>query len=603
MKSKKYNRLRFTAWVLMLAFMTMPDSISQTEEDTAVRMDAVYKPDNGDGTYNNPIIYADYSDPDVVKANDDFYMVSSSFNCAPGIPVLHSKDLVNWTIINHVFIQQPPEDVYDEPGHGLGVWAPSIRYHNGLFYVCYADPDYGIYMAKTDDPAGKWEHKLIQKAYGWIDPCPFWDDNDSAYLVHAWANSRVGFNSVLTLRRMSSDGESVSIDPADSIMLFDGRDPSHPLTTIEGPKMYKRNDIYYVFAPYGGVAQGVQAVLRSDTIAGPYEYKTVLEKGSTNVNGPHQGAWIELESGESWFIHFQERLPHGRIVHLQPVIWDENWPFMGVDNDGDGIGEPVQSHIKPDVGGTFPMVNPQTSDKFNSESLGLQWQWHSNFDSAWFSLTENPGFMRLYAVSLPADYVNLWDVGSMLLQKLPAEKFSATSKVRLHLKNGEKAGLVAMGQRYTSMNILQTDTGLVLSQKQCSDARSGLAESTVINSAVSVVDTSIYLRVAISPAGSCNFSYSYDNYNYYPVGKPALTDEGRWIGAKVGLYCHRSSGNTGESGYADFDWFSLDDYYNRLPMAVSNPFPADGDTVSKTSGLMISWETNEVNCFRKLLIE
>ncbi|MBN1415190.1 MAG: family 43 glycosylhydrolase [Bacteroidales bacterium] len=594
MESKIYAGAKNIAISVILAFAIGNAALPQAEEDTAVRMDAVYVPDNGNGTYKNPVIYADYSDPDAIRVNDDFYMVSSSFNCAPGIPVLHSKDLVNWTIINHVFMRQPPDSVYNKPGHGLGVWAPSIRYRNGHFYVYYADPDFGIYMAKTDDPAGTWEHKLVQKAYGWIDPCPFWDDNDSAYLVHAWANSRVGFKSILTLRRMSSDGESVSTDPADSIMVFDGNDIAHPLETIEGPKMYKRNGYYYVFAPYGGVANGYQAVLRSDTLPGPYDYKTVLEKGSTTINGPHQGAWIELESGESWFIHFQEKLPHGRIVHLQPVVWTEDWPVMGIDNDGDEIGEPVASYTKPDVGQTWPIVNPQTSDKFNTDTLGLQWQWHSNFDSAWFSLDANPGNMRLYAVSLPEDFVNLWDIGSMLLQKLPAEKFSATTKIKLHLNDGENAGLVVMGQRYTSINVMQTDTGLVISQKQCSDARAGLAESTVVNSAISIDDSVLYLRVAVTGGGTCNFGYSLDNYHFLPVGKAALTDEGRWIGAKVGLYCHRPYENTGDPGYADFDWFSIDDYYNRLPLPAFDPYPADGDSISGSSGLVISWGADKV---------
>ena len=330
-------------------------SNAQITVEDSVFMGSVWVADNGDGTYTNPILYADYSDPDIVKVGDDFYMVASSFNCVPGVPVLHSKDLVNWTIIGHVFDEQKPTDVYDKPGHGVGVWAPSIRYHNDTFYVYYADPDYGIYVGKTTNPAGKWDHKLAQSAYGWIDPCPFWDDNDSAYLVHAYAKSRTGFKSILTIRRMSRNGEHISTLPEDSIMVING-DPNgdYPLETIEGPKMYKRHGYYYIFAPYGGVSGGSQVVIRADTITGPWtSYKTVLQQGSTSINGPHQGGYVELESGESWFMHFQEVVPYGRIVHLQPMVWgDDDWPTMGEDYDENGIGEPVKTHAKPNVGAT-----------------------------------------------------------------------------------------------------------------------------------------------------------------------------------------------------------------------------------------------------------
>ena len=134
----------------------------------------VWVADNRDGTYRNPILYADYSDPDVVRVGDDFYLVASSFNAAPGLPILHSRDLVNWTIIGHALPRQPPFDVFSKPQHGNGVWAPAIRYHNATFYIFYPDPDYGIYMTKAKDPAGPWsEPLLIKAAKGWIDPCPF----------------------------------------------------------------------------------------------------------------------------------------------------------------------------------------------------------------------------------------------------------------------------------------------------------------------------------------------------------------------------------------------------------------------------------------------
>ena len=577
--------------ILFCFIFLLQDTVSlmaQINNEDSILMSAVWVPDNGDGTYTNPIIYADYSDPDLVKVEDDFYMVASSFNCIPGIPVLHSRDLVNWTLIGHIFNNQPPDSIYDNPGHGVGVWAPSIRYRSGEFYVYYADPDYGIYLAKASNPAGPWTHKLIQAAYGWIDPCPFWDDNDSAYLVHAYAKSRTGFNSILTLRRMSPDGEIISL--TDTLMLFDGTDPAHPLKTIEGPKMYKRNGYYYVFAPFGGVANGSQAVLRADTVIGPYKDTIVLEKGSTAINGPHQGGWVELESGESWFVHFQEKLPYGRIVHLQPVKWINDWPFMGEDYDGNGIGEPVASNNKPDIGHTYPVMNPQTSDKFDSENMGLQWQWHSNMDSSWYSLSDNPGNLRLYAVDLPKDYKNLWDVGTMIMQKLPAERFSVTAKTRLNMKTAETAGLLIMGQKYSYIGITETDSGLIISQKQCLNARNGEAETETNGSAVAISDSVVFLRVGVAEGGRCSFSYSLDGINYHVVGNTFIADEGIWIGAKVGLFCHRPFENTGDPGFVDVEWFNVDYYYNRLPAEADNPIPEDGDSVIIESDYKLKWD-------------
>jgi unsaturated rhamnogalacturonyl hydrolase len=255
--------------------------------------------------YQNPVIFADYSDPDVVRSGDDYYLVSSSFQCVPGLPILHSRDLVHWTLIGYAAEQVPGD-----------LWAPSIRLHDGWFWIFVGDPDRGIYMTRARNPRGPWEPlTLIKEAKGWIDPCPLWDDDGSLYLVHAWAKSRVGFNSVLSLNRLSTDGRHV-LD--DGEVVFDGRG-IHP--TIEGPKLYKRHGWYYIFAPAGGVTYGYQVVLRSKNVYGPYEDKVVLQQGPTQINGPHQGAWVD-----DWFIHFQDRGAWGRVVLLEPLTWVNDWP-------------------------------------------------------------------------------------------------------------------------------------------------------------------------------------------------------------------------------------------------------------------------------------
>ena len=176
-----------------------------------------------DGTYRNPVIHADYSDPDVTAGDDGFYMTASSFNCIPGLPVLFSHDLVNWTIVNHALDKLPAGlGEAESVPHGKGVWAPSIRRHDGMYYIFWGDPDSGIYMVHTDDPRGKWsEPHLVRAGRGMIDTTPLWDDDGRAYLVNAWAGSRAGFNSVLTMWEMSPDGRQLIGDP---VLVFDGND-------------------------------------------------------------------------------------------------------------------------------------------------------------------------------------------------------------------------------------------------------------------------------------------------------------------------------------------------------------------------------------------
>ena len=503
--------------------------------------------DNRDGTYSNPIIDADYSDPDVIRVGDDFYLTASSFNSIPGLPILHSKDLVNWKIIGHALQRQIPEDVFARPQHGNGVWAPSIRFHNNYFYIFYGDPDFGIYMLKARKAAGPWSQPLLIKpAKGWIDPCPFWDDNGNAYLVHAWANSRSGIKSILTINRMSPDGTKL-LD--EGRMVFDGR-VSHP--TIEGPKLYKRNGYYYIFAPAGGVQSGWQTVLRARNIYGPYEDRIVMDRGHTEVNGPHQGGWVELKSGESWFIHFQDRRAYGRIVHLQPVQWIDDWPVIGTDPDGDGKGEPVIRYRKPHVGREYPVQAPQTSDEFDRNRLSLQWQWHANPLDQWSSVSLRRGWLRLSAIPWPEGARNLWAVPNLLLQKLPEREFTVTTLVdACQLREAERSGLVMMGKDYSYLAVVRTAGRLRVVRVNCLDAPRNTPEIEV--GAVDLKNESLYLRITVADEAVCHFSYSFDGKHFERLGQEFKAQSGMWIGAKVGLF---SLGPRGASGYgfADYDW-------------------------------------------------
>ncbi|GAB3875964.1 glycoside hydrolase 43 family protein [Hymenobacter segetis] len=516
----------------------------------------VWVPDLGNGTYKNPVLYADYSDPDVVRVGSDFYLTSSSFNAVPGLQILHSKDLVNWSIIGAVFKQQPPLARYREPQHGNGVWAPAIRYHNQEFYIYYPDPDLGIFVTKAKNPAGPWSAPVcVKQASGWIDPCPLWDADGKAYLVHGFAGSRAGIKTVLAVSPMSPDGQRLT---GDDVLVFDGH-AGHP--TLEGPKFYKRNGYYYIFAPAGGVPTGWQLVLRSRNVYGPYEEKIVMDQGKTPINGPHQGAWVDTDAGEDWFLHFQDQGAYGRVVHLQPMVWKNDWPVIGEDPDGDGKGQPVLTHRKPRIKSPAqPLATPPTSDEFSAAKLGLQWQWHANPQDYWAYLNPAQGQLRLYSVALPEGFKNYWQVPNLLLQKLPAETFTVTTKLTFTSRiEGEKVGLMMMGLDYAYLSLTNQGGKLQLSQTVCKDADKLKPETTTapVEVPAALAGKPLYLRVTTKAGAKCQFSYSFDGQTFQPLGAEFIAREGKWIGAKVGLFCSRTA-KFNDAGSADVDWFRID---------------------------------------------
>ena len=390
---------------------------------------------------------------------------------------------------------------------------------------------------------------LVKQARGWIDPTPLWDDDGQAYLVHAFANSRAGIKSVLHVAPLSADGLRVT---GEDRLVFDGHE-HHP--TIEGPKFYKRDGYYYIFAPAGGVPTGWQTVLRSRNVYGPYEDRIVLAQGTSDVNGPHQGGWVNTPNGEDWFVHFQDRGAYGRIVHLQPMLWRDGWPVIGTDADGDGTGNPVSTYRRPAVAVRPSPSVPQTSDTFDGTELGLQWQWQANPRREWWSLSARPGWLRLEASPMPAGAANLWPVSSLLLQKLPAPAFTATTHVSFEALGPEaRAGLVVMGLDYAYLAVRRTANGVELAQMRVRDADRGSPEH---GTTVPLDGTAVRLRVTVSADGVCRFSWSRDGAHFTPIGDPFTAREGKWIGAKVGLFAIGSAGGV-RSGHADFDAFVMD---------------------------------------------
>ena len=396
--------------------------------------------------YQNPIVYADYSDPDVIRVGEDYYMVASSFTYLPGVPILHSRDLVHWEIINYA-VKSLPFARYDRPCHGSGTWAPSIRYHEGTFFIFIPLPDEGIFVARSRDIYGEFALNCIRETKGWIDPCPFWDGDGRAYMVFAYANSRCGKKHRLSLIEIDPDCRHTI---GQEQVIFHREDIA---PTIEGPKLYKRDGKYLILAPAGGVATGWQAALRSENIWGPYEYRVVLEQGKTPVNGPHQGGLVDTPNGENWFLHFQDVGALGRILHLQPVKFRDGWPVMG------DRGQPVSSSPLPVEG--QPHYEIAASDDFAGEKLGLQWQFQANPKPEYYELTENG--LRLRCMANPTRENYLWYAPNALTQIPQGKSFYAQVTVTLeNAEIGDFAALGTVGHSYGYMALCRTSAGYAL---------------------------------------------------------------------------------------------------------------------------------------------
>ena len=344
----------------------------------------------------------------------------------------------------------------------------------------------------------------------------------------------------------------------ESRIIFDGHIGN---ATIEGPKFYKRDGWYYIFAPAGGVPTGWQTVLRSKNIWGPYEWKIVMAQGNTNINGPHQGAWVDTPDGkEDWFFQFQDREAYGRVVHLQPMKWVDGWPVIGVDKDGDGCGSPVYSYKKPNVGKTYSIETPAESDEFDSLELGLQWQWQANPKPIWYFCDGGNSLLRLYSY-YTENQVNLWDVPNLLLQKFPTEDFTVTTKVSFAPSSkytGERTGLVVMGADYAVLAMENRADGLILVQNVCRKAdKKGKEEE---NASVKLSDNTLFLRVKVNKDSEkeaiCSFSYSVDGKKFISLGENFTAKPGKWIGAKVGLFITRPKA-VNDGGWVDIDWFRV----------------------------------------------
>ncbi len=501
-------------------------------------------------TYKNPILYADYSDPDVIRVGEDYYMVSSSFTYVPGVPLLHSKDLVHWELINYC-VKRLPFEKYNVPSHGSGTWAPSIRYHEGMFYAFIPLPDEGILVARSADPYGEFELNLLCKSLGWEDPCPLWDDDGRAYMVFAYAKSRAGIRDRLSVVEIDPDCRKLLGEPK---VIFDGVQMA-PGT--EGPKFYKYKDWYYILAPSGGVAVGWQSAFRSHSVWGPYEYKIVMHQGDSPVNGPHQGGWVTAPDGRDWFVHFQDVYELGRITHLQPMCFHMDWPFIGRDTNADGIGEPVEEWDMPAEG--MPEYEIAQSDEFEKGLPGIQWQWQANPDGKFVLPHQGPG-LRLACLKNERRDNLLWYAPNAMTQIPQHPALSAVTRVELSEKGetGDMASIGVIGHSYGYLGIKRAENGCALALYRGEVTEKyfeGEANEQLVATAP-LHASAVWLRVDIRLDKTYDFSWSVDGESFEPIGGSYPLNRATWTGAKLCLWaCNRE--NKSSDGCGSFDFIHI----------------------------------------------
>lgn len=483
--------------------------------------------DQGNGTFANPVLNADYSDPDIIRVGNKYYMTCSEFHFM-GMNILESEDMVNWHIISRVYDSIPLPGYSEMKRYSEGTWAPALRYHEGKFYIYVCTPNDGLFMTTATSAEGPWEPLYCVKAIaGWEDPCPFWDEDGQAYLGRS--KHRAG---PIIVHRMSADGRH----------LLDEGKTVYQGPIAEGTKFLKKDGYYYLSIPEGGVGKGWQTVLRSTSIYGPYEGKRTLEQGSTNVNGPHQGSLVDTPDGEWWFYHFQETPSLGRVLHLEPVVWRNGYPFIGKDYDGNGIGEPMKIVRKPNIRVKVQPMAPQSSDDFNSTKLGLQWQFNHNPENNNWSLTSRSGWLEITAMA--AD--SLRNARNQFTQKvMGCTGFAAVKLDDKAMSEGQRAGIECIGKKYTGFGVMIVGGEPAIYQEVCGKSE----RITYLGSERGTV----YLRLELDEVSNVHrYSYSFDGRRYYPCGESFANYNKDWKGIRLGLYSYTTSGSAGKAYFDDF---------------------------------------------------
>ncbi len=509
------------------AYAPLPDSDTPTQGQWG---------DRGDGTYANPVLPADFSDQDAIRIGSDYYAVSSTFQYSPGVVILHSKDLVNWTILGHAvsdITQIGPDLNWDKMDrYGKGVWAGSLRYHAGKFWLYFNTPDEGFFMTTARDPAGPWEPLTsVWRTSGWDDPCPFWDDDGQGYLV----TTHYADGYKIHLFKMAPDGKSLLMNSDKAI---------HQSHGSEANKLYKINGLYY---HYYSEVQGEGRVVmmeRAKSLDGPWEMRQLNHVNACIDKEPNQGGLIDLPDGRWYFFTHQGTGDwEGRAACLLPVTWTDGWPVIGKVGP-DGIGNMVWHAPKPITG--FPSTQIQTNDEFTAKTLATAREWNYQPRADKWSLTERPAWLRLHAFKplSPGDFKK---AGNTLTQRsVRTPHNSVTVKLDLTgMAEGQQAGFAHYAGPWATFGVTQANGTKTLTYTENGYATPGPA----------ITQNALWLRSEWGFDGKSQFSYSLDGKTFLPFGPVYQLAWGNYRGDRIGLFTFNDAG---DSGYVDIDWFHYD---------------------------------------------
>ena len=529
--------------MLMLSIFTYPQKITKHDNshDSANVIKIKYYSDNGDGTYTNPVIPADFPDPDVIRVDSVYYMVSTTMFIFPGVTILKSYDLVNWQYCCNAVSRFDFNKCYNLDGcnrYGHGQWATSLKYHNGKYYLLFITLNEGGFLCSAAKPEGPWQIKRLPK--GFYDPGLFFDDDGRIYVAHGYSK--------IYLTELDENFSPLTKDSL--IITGDIR------KGLEGTHVYKINGYYYLYCTYGGL-DGIQAAFQAKNIYGPYEEKVVINEKEHGPNfGIHQGALIQTQTGEWWTMLFVDSGPFGRFPSLQPVTWENGWPIVGKD------GHAVIKYKKPNVGKMYPINKLPTSDEFDKNSFGKQWGWNHNPDSTKWSLTEKPGYLRLKSAKVVD---SLQKARNTLTQRMFAyysDSIATIATVKMdfdNIKEGDIAGLAVFQDPYGYVGIKRINTKNYII----------MVNNGMIIDSSAVEGTTIYLRAssfygsgaahyfdekAVQGTGTASFSYSLDNKTFLRIGNK--------LNMKFNLriftgnkFCLFNYATKTLGGRVDFDWF------------------------------------------------
>ncbi len=517
--------------------------------------------DQGDGTYRNPILNADYPDVDVEQFGDTYYMISSKQHMVPGMVILESKDMVNWSIITHVWDNlswHPKYNWNQMDGYSFGVWAGDLAYHDGLWYCYQIDPTIGLMVSTANDITGPWSKPHLMKRTSDIsdtfcdDPAVYWDEEGH----QAYLGLNAGYvdkerNTQIKLFKMSWDGCEL-LD--DGKIIYTGKG-------AEALRIYKiKGQLYLFISKWFDDEKNSeqdnqitkrdrkQIVLRPKTnnIYGPYDEKIVLQRGNGFDRSCSQGALMEAPDGSWWYTHQLiqncESPYQGRPQMLEPVEWIDGWPIIGEDINGDGIGEPVVEYRKPIEG--YPIAHPQTDDDFDNYVLAPQWEWNHNPRDKHWSLSKRKGYLRLSA-SIPVNTGGFKNACNTISQRIMGTgKGKAIAKIdTCGMVAGQKAGFVRFGGVFNILGIVMDKNG----EKHL------YYESSINGTELGpIIEKSIVYIKTINEGDKAKYSYSYDNKTFVRFGPEFKLVFGQWTGDRLGFYSYN---DIQEDGYIDIDWF------------------------------------------------